>query len=451
MGGGVLIPEFRRLPPTRSCVRNTDYTSPEVFKATDERLIGEPCITCGSKYICNCDNEQFVQPPLAVAYEGGGETTPDRAELSLIKQAAAKYGGIVCDCDIPTPLGPAGLCDACGVEGPQRQQIIDSFNIQVVNGTKVSAADDCSVLDRYKFVNLREAYEAQPTETEWVIEPILAKGTLNVLYATPGHGKSLVALEEAAKLAWAKKHILYLDNENRIEDHVDRLTSFGWEVDQLEDHLHILSFSDLPDLSTPEGGEELLALARAVDAYLVVIDTRSRFIEGDEDKSGPYLAMYNNTLKRLKGSGFTTLMLDHPGKNLERGARGSSAKKGDIDTEWALEHPGYGEYRHLECTKSRQRSVKPGFKISLRLVEDEENFRHEWLPDAVPASRNREARTFKPAILEYLTAHGESVQAGIKMGISGNNAKILADLRELVSEGVVSQRENSGRLLYVIR
>lgn len=71
--------------------------------------------------------------------------TTDKQRNSIIAQIAAEHGGRACDCDIPVPLGPAGICDECGVHGPDYLEATWRHELQVSNGTAISAEDEDSL------------------------------------------------------------------------------------------------------------------------------------------------------------------------------------------------------------------------------------------------------------------------------------------------------------------
>lgn len=71
-----------------------------------------------------------------------------------------------------------------------------------------------------------------------------------------------------------------------------------------------------------------------------MIDTASRFVAGKENDSDTWLALYRLVHAPLKAAGIACWRLDHFGKDLERGARGSSAKTQDVDHVWELTHHG---------------------------------------------------------------------------------------------------------------
>jgi hypothetical protein len=195
-------------------------------------------------------------------------------------------------------------------------------------------------------IDWHQAFDAKPDHVEWLLEPLLERGTLNAWFGKPEAGKSLIALEVGAALAAGRAvlgagaqdpvTVLYVDVENAANDIVERLQALGYQPGDLK-RLVYSSFPDLEALDTWAGGAQLLTLAEAHDAALVIIDTTSRIIAGKENDADTFLQLYRNALVPLKQRGITALRLDHPGKDLERGQRGSSAKDGDVDTVWLID------------------------------------------------------------------------------------------------------------------
>jgi hypothetical protein len=236
----------------------------------------------------------------------------------------------------------------------------------------LDAARLSRIAERYAPVDWRAAWKGQPEAVEWLLEPLLEAGTVNALFGKPGAGKSLITLELALQLVRAGHVIVYVDQENRIVDLVERLQAFGADPDEL-DRLRLYSFAGLPPLDTAEGGFHLLALAATAGAALVVIDTTSRMVAGKENDADTFLALYRCALVPLKARGVTVLRLDHPGKDESRGQRGSSAKEGDVDTIWRLVQAGPAAFR-LEREKSRSGHGEPAITLHRRFGP----LRHEW-------------------------------------------------------------------------
>jgi hypothetical protein len=213
--------------------------------------------------------------------------------------------------------------------------------------------DDVSGLaTRYTPVDWAAAWKDQPPDVDWLLEPVLETGTINVLFAKPATGKSLLALEWSLTLVRQDRTVVYLDDENRIRDLVERLQAFGAEPGELG-RLVLYSFAGLPPLDRGIGGMHLVALAVTAGADLVVLDTTSRMVAGGENDADTFLQLYRCSLAPLKHRGITVLRLDHPGKDTDRGQRGSSAKDGDADTIWRLTEEKDGLRYGLHRDKSR--------------------------------------------------------------------------------------------------
>lgn len=228
---------------------------------------------------------------------------------------------------------------------------------------------------RYAPVDWAAAWAAKPEAVDWLVKPFIEAGTVNALYATPGTGKSLIALEWSLRLAREGRTTLYVDEENRLaEDIVDRLQAMGAVPEELG-KLVMYSFAALPPLDSPVGGLHLLALAIKHRAELIVIDTASRMISGGENDADTWLKLYSCSIKPLKARNIAVLRIDHPGKDNERGQRGSSAKNGDVDTVWRLDQLEHGKpFYRMKREKSRSGHGED-------LVQVERKFaplRHVW-------------------------------------------------------------------------
>lgn len=233
--------------------------------------------------------------------------------------------------------------------------------------------DLAAIAARYTPVDWPAAFAGQPEDTDWLWGEFLERGTLNALFARPGTGKSLLALEIAVDIVRGGHSVVYLDEENRVTDLVDRLQAFGCQPGELE-RLLLYSFARLPPLDDVRGGLHLLALAEAGASGLVVIDTATRMVTGRENDSDTFLALYRCALAPLKARGITVLRLDHPGKDEGRGQRGSSAKDGDVDTAWRMVTVTEGTSYRLERTKSRSGHGPAAWELRRRYGP----LRHDW-------------------------------------------------------------------------
>ena len=203
---------------------------------------------------------------------------------------------------------------------------------------------------------------ADDSPEEWIVEPILPARRLVALYSPPKVGKSLLLLEIAANVARGTdvlgvtpdrpRSVLYVDFENDPKGDIrPRLQAMGFGPDDLG-NLHYLSFPTMAGLDSPVGGSQLMAAVEHYSAEVVVIDTVSRAVQGEENENDTWLGFYRNTGLALKQAGVAMIRLDHTGKDETRGQRGGSAKSGDVDAVWRLERKAESTFR-LTCEANR--------------------------------------------------------------------------------------------------
>ncbi len=199
-------------------------------------------------------------------------------------------------------------------------------------------------------MNLDKVITAEFDDTQWLIEPIIPAKRSAALYAAGKTGKSLLVLDFVTAAASGRPilggapletpiHILYVDQEMTQPDLQERLHSLGYaQPDQtLTEHLHYYQLSPWPPLDTPAGGQRLLAEALKVGAQLVVIDTLIRTVDGEENSADTIKNFSRHTATPLKANDIALLRIDHAGKDLTRGQRGTSAKRDDVDVVWLLQ------------------------------------------------------------------------------------------------------------------
>jgi hypothetical protein len=166
--------------------------------------------------------------------------------------------------------------------------------------------------------------------------------------------------------------ILYLDAENGQEQVQERFLSFGGGIGRMGE-LRYASFPPVRPLDTPGGGADVLALVKATNAELVVIDTVSRFISGPENDADTWLSLYRHTLLPLKRDRIGSIRLDHFGKDKDRGGRGSSAKTQDVDHVWELSSQGGGALS-LKRTHTRTGIGPDQFSLVRQARRDGDNW-----------------------------------------------------------------------------
>jgi hypothetical protein len=225
-------------------------------------------------------------------------------------------------------------------------------------------------------VDWAEFWQQDHHDAEWLAEPLIAAHRSTAIFAPGGTGKSLLALYISARLATGTTvfghhvepiDVLYLDYEMTADDLAERLEQMGFDESADLSKLHYALLPSLPGLDEPEGGKAVVRLAEMVQAELVVIDTFGRAVHGDENDADTVRSWYRWTGIHLKHAGRAFLRVDHAGKDVTKGQRGTSAKNDDVDVVWQMAANEGGAFT-LSAKKRRMGWVP--MSVDVVLVED---------------------------------------------------------------------------------
>lgn len=269
---------------------------------------------------------------------------------------------------------PAGACIDCDAVGPVDRELYRP------------PAPDRGLIDWPTF------WTRDRADVDYVIPGLLPEGASASIYSAAGGGKSLLALEWAIGKATGRHilgepaqtgHVLYIDHEQDAALLEDRLAAMG--VDERTDlsRLHYSLLGDWPPLDTDEGGRALVDTARDLGACLVIVDTISRAIAGEENPADTWLRLYRHTVRRLKQAGIAFVRLDHSGKDASKGERGSSAKRSDVDLVFSIETVSVDR---INLVRQKNRLHLPGPDV-VALRRTTEPLRH--VPVTVDVQRER--------------------------------------------------------------
>ena len=185
-------------------------------------------------------------------------------------------------------------------------------------------------------------------ELLWLVDGLWPTGKHLHLFAAHKTGKSLVSLHMAVSLAMGKDpftgasipahEVTYIDREMTRQDLQERLFDMGLtramkagELDSLHYHL----YPNIGYLDTVEGGHKLMQWVEKDGSDVVILDTLSRVVKGEENSNDTYRNFYNCTGALLKANGIAMLRLDHEGHQSGR-SRGASSKADDVDLVYHL-------------------------------------------------------------------------------------------------------------------
>lgn len=245
----------------------------------------------------------------------------------------------------------------------------------------LDAAGDNSSIPRLvaEAIDWNEFWTAETTIAEWLVEGFWPLGKKVGVYAEQSEGKSEWALWCAVGVVTGvnpgtgeriaePQPVLYLDYEMDWDDLRDRLESFG-----AAGGLDLLTYDQFPGIGgvdTAAGRQAILDAVDYLGAKGVVIDTYGMAIEGPENDADTALAVARDLGNPLKRRGVGMLLIVHPGKDKERGGRGSSALAQQLDVMWMLNRVVGKPESILSCTgKGRKR-------------------RQSWVPDVLRIQRH---------------------------------------------------------------
>lgn len=217
-----------------------------------------------------------------------------------------------------------------------------------------------------------------PAPPQWTVRKWLPASSMAVLFGEPGCGKSFLAVDwcchVATGLAWNGNRVkqgavLYIAGEGHY-GLKRRFATWQQQHGVIPDTLYI---SERAVTLDPAGAKTVFEAVGFVPEVpvLIVVDTLSSVIAGDENNAVDMNAFLTVLKKLLVGTAATILVVHHTGHGSKDRARGHSSLKAALDAEFRAERcDGQGT---LACTKPKD--MEPPKPLSFELTQVE-------LPDA---------------------------------------------------------------------
>lgn len=203
--------------------------------------------------------------------------------------------------------------------------------------------------------NRRPAGEARPypllseadlmalPDPKWLIDYLITEKSLSVLYGPPGSGKSFIALSMAKSiqtgvdfLGYPVRHpcpVLYVAAE---DIHGFRTRIRAWkqhhQAPPADHEIKFLGQSVI--LNEPSNLSRIVRAIEEVQAGFVILDTFARCTPGVDENSAKDMGKVVQVIDEIRSkTDVGVLLVHHSGKDIGRGARGSNALLGAVDTE----------------------------------------------------------------------------------------------------------------------
>ena len=224
-------------------------------------------------------------------------------------------------------------------------------------------------------LQMRSLSELVKTDTRgkpYLIKDILLQGSFAQVFGKPGAGKTFVTLDMAyciaAGLEWfghkvKQGPVVYLSFEGS-SGIPTRAKALARKYGKADVPLYQLDASGL-DLRQKSDRAQLIEAVKSLPQkpVLMVIDTFHRALQGGDENSSQDVGHYLAAVGGFIGKGITVMQIHHPGKQEGKGARGSSAIFGALDTEIHL----FGGAVHV----TKQRELEIGEALGYRLAVEE--------------------------------------------------------------------------------
>lgn len=236
--------------------------------------------------------------------------------------------------------------------------------------------------------------------TEWFIDRLIPYGGVSLLFGPPNVGKSLVALDMAARISkgrnWGGREtkqsdVLYVATEGSrpaLRDRLSAWQSFNSDPTPIDNLMFYTRDISILERNPKQPSDLKEIIAGTMNAQLwpefIIIDTLNYAIDGDENDN-TYMGRVAKFLSGLRTMNWhdmdggsveyhpTVLLVHHTPKANFDTARGASALEGAIDTSLRLvEVPGVDKLVELYNKKNRYASKGASWYYSIR--DDDDGF-----------------------------------------------------------------------------
>lgn len=281
----------------------------------------------------------------------------------------------------------------------------------------------------------------KPIAIDWLVENIIERGSLNLLFGEPGAGKSLFALDWAFCMAAGIQWLGYRTQETDVVIVAgEGFSGMARRLKALESKYQMKSPARLfinqrPAQFLDEKNVQWVAdtiKAICPNPGLVIVDTLHRNMDGDENSSqdiGRFIANLDDFIKPL---GAAVLVVHHSGHGQKDRSRGSSSIRAAMDGEFSASKNDNGIT--LACHKAKDFEAFKPMLFTLKpidigwLNDDGENLTSVYLEhsgEIKPNTKKRNLTAIDNAVLaslgESITEHGVEPTAEIKANFNDFN------------------------------
>jgi hypothetical protein len=244
---------------------------------------------------------------------------------------------------------------------------------------------------------------------EWVIDQLIAEGSLSVFYGEPGSKKTYALISLAVCVALGKTWLGHVSHPRKVlivdeESGERRLTlrigaALRGELGEEDTPLEFVSLAGFK-MDKKKDVKVLHDLVEERDVGLLIIDALADIMEGDENSKQDTQPVFSALRKIAESTNTAIIVIHHSNKS--GGYRGSSAIKGALDLMVKINSENDSNWIHFKSEKTRDAE---GVKFTGVATWTEDQF---YLSIADGSEKPRENSPSQQYVIEYLTLNGAS-------------------------------------------
>ncbi|MDF1687962.1 MAG: AAA family ATPase, partial [Parvibaculaceae bacterium] len=243
--------------------------------------------------------------------------------------------------------------------------------------------------NNHRLIAANDFCNLQLPPRQLLLSPWLAEGSINMIFADRGIGKTFFCLSAAIAIANGEDFVsytapvaapvLYLDGEMQATAMQERFRALGGTNTKAPLYIYTPDVQDqdngTPDLGEDAGRNDINSLIEQVAPKVVFIDNISTFVRTGNENEADSWAPVQEWLVQLRKRGIAIVLVHHANK--EGKQRGSHKKEDVMDVVIQLKRPddfmqGSDDTRiKLKYTKSRHLTAKDIQEIEATLVSED--------------------------------------------------------------------------------
>ena len=433
---GTLLLDDREFPKVKSCVDSGDFYSPEhniIFSEMSRmQARGEALdvVTVAE----SLENSGVLDKIGGMAYLG------ELADMTPTTKNAESYAKIVKDRSFSRQVMAANIEFAESLKTSDNTlQSTMAFREDLASLINPFHNNSSDLFSKIVF-DAREAIDME--EPDYWIEDRIPKESMVMIFGPSGEFKSFIAMDMACSIAAGidyhgneveKAPVLYITGEGqRSINHRKR----AWE---LKHNVYASQMGVLGQAIDMTDSAASVSLVLAIEQYehkfgvkpsAIFVDTVNRsFGDGDENSSQDMTRFVKSCDQIKAATGVTIILIHHSGKDVSKGARGSSVLKAALDAEYSVARVGEdrrGRVVTLSCSKIKDGQEPPDLVFNMESV--------------LIGKKNKKGHELDSLVPEILKTEVDNYINGDNTMLEDIVKDIISDLKPRAKKGIVLMR-----------